>query len=63
MAVMSLIQTLMYGSNVFNPVSTEEIVNQTILFIEKPGSFRKVEAFNWSTYWHPFPYLNTPCLV
>ena len=41
-----LIQTLMYGSNVFNSVSNEAIINETILFIKKSGRFKKLEAFS-----------------
>lgn len=41
-----LTHILMYGSNVYNYVTNESIINETIYFIKKSGRFEKLEAFS-----------------
>ena len=41
-----LVNILMYGSNVYNSVSNELILTETIQFIRRSGRFKKLEAFN-----------------
>ena len=41
-----LTHILMYGSNVYNNVTNEFIINDTIQFIKKSGRFKKFEAFS-----------------
>ena len=36
---------LMFGSNVYNDVTSESILKETIYFIKKSGCFDKLEAF------------------
>jgi len=40
-----LTHILMYGSNVYNNITNELIINQTLNFIIKSGRFKKLEAF------------------
>ena len=35
----------MYGSNVYNDVTNENIIKETILYIKQSDSFKKLEAF------------------
>ena len=39
-------QIIMYGSNVFNPISNKLIIEQSILYIKSSGRFKKLEAFS-----------------
>ena len=41
-----LMHILMYGSNVYNGVSNEAIIIETIQFIKKSERFKKLEAFD-----------------
>ena len=41
-----LTHILIYGSNVYNEVSNEAIILETIQFIKKSGRFKKLEAFD-----------------
>jgi len=41
-----LTQILMYGSNVYNNVTNNMIINETIYVMKKSGRFKKLEAFN-----------------
>ena len=41
-----LTNILMYGSNIYNDVSNELILIETMLFIKKSGRFQKLEAFS-----------------
>ena len=36
---------LMYGSNVYNDITNENIIKETILYIKQSGRFKKLEAF------------------
>ena len=40
---------LMYASNVYNGVSNELIISETIQFIKQSGRFKIFEAFNQAT--------------
>ena len=40
-----LVCILMYGSNVYNDVTNENIIKETILHIKQSGRFNKLEAF------------------
>ena len=40
-----LTHILMYGSNVYNDITNESILRETIHFIKKSGRFEKLEAF------------------
>ena len=41
-----LTHILMYGSNVYNNVTNESIINETIYFIKKSRRFEKLEAIS-----------------
>ena len=40
-----LLHILLYGSNVYNPVSNELIITETIIYIRNSGRFTDLEAF------------------
>ena len=41
-----LCSILIYGSNVYNNITNESIIKETILYIKQSGRFKKLEAFN-----------------
>ena len=41
-----LVHILMYGSNVYNNITNELIIKQTLNYIHKSGRFKKLEAFS-----------------
>ena len=41
-----LTKILMYGSNVYNTITNELIIKQTLIFLKKTGRFKKLEAFD-----------------
>ena len=43
-----LAHILMYGSNVYNDISNEAIILETIQFIKKSGRFKKLQAFTYN---------------
>ena len=54
-----LTHILMYGSNVYNDVTNETILKETINFIKKSGRFEKLEAFSWVIDFFPSPVMHT----